>query len=457
MKNIRLLYYTLGVGLILLSCENLLDVDTPVSQTPSSLVFESTETADAALSHLYTEMQAYSLLTGGQGGAGSLLGAYTDDLVSYDLYSQNGDMDLYQNVHGSSNITVKSVWTQAYSEIYTANAIIGGVEKSSGIGEADRRRIKGEALFLRTLIYYYLNQLFGDIPYTETTDYTVNQTLRKTSSAEVQLKIQEDLLTSASLLGDEYRNAERIYPNRKTAELLLATVLITRQQYAEAETVLRRIIQSPLYQWQPDVKETFRKSGSHILWQLKPLYAGEATNEVLLYYFESAVPTLYSLSDNLVSSFSAEDLRRQYWISDITIDQQTYYRPEKYMRLYDNADEYSIIFRLEEVYLLLAEALVQQGKLSESLPYLNAVKDRAGLSHVPLNLTAEQLRDEILAENRKEFFTERGIRFTTLKRLNRLSDLSTHKPQWKPHHVLWPLPFSELSLNPNLNPQNNGY
>lgn len=457
MKNTRFLLCALTLGILLVSCENLLEVDVPVSQTPSSLVFESTETADAALSHLYTEMQAYSLLNGGQGGAGALLGSYTDDLINYDNYSQNGDMDIYENVQGASNISIKSFWTQAYSEIYTANAIITGIEKSVGINEGDRRRIKGEALFVRTLIYYYLNQLFGDIPYTVTTDYTYNQSVKKTSSAEVQEKIQEDLYMAVALLNDEYRNPERIYPNRKTAELLLATVLMTRYQYGAAEALLRGVIDSPLYQWQPDVRETFKKTGSHILWQLKPLYASAATNEALLYYFESSVPTLYSLSGDLISSFSAGDLRKQWWTTGITVEQTTYYRPGKYTRLFDNTDEYSIVFRLEEAYLLLAEALAQQGKLSEAMPYLNAVKEKAGVSPAAPTLTKEQLLDEILAENRKEFFTERGIRFTTLKRLGRLTDLVMHKPQWKPHHELWPLPFSELSLNPNLNPQNNGY
>ncbi|ACU07556.1 putative outer membrane protein, probably involved in nutrient binding [Flavobacteriaceae bacterium 3519-10] len=453
--------YTVSLGALLLSalhsCENLLDVNTPVSQTGSEQVFESVGTADAALSHLYTEIQAYSLLNGGSGGAGALLGAYTDDLISYDVYSQNGDMDIYQNVQGPSNISIKGVWTNAYSEIYTANAIINGVEKSTGIGEDDRRRIKGEALFVRTLIYYYLNQLFGDIPYTATTDYTVNQMLKKIPSAEVQLKIQEDLYSAAALLNDEYRNPERIYPNRKTAELLLATVLMTRQQYATAEALLRGIIQSPLYQWQPAVQETFKKNGQHILWQLKPLYPTQATNEVLLYYFESAHPTMYTLSDHLITSFSAGDLRKQWWTKEITVEQTAYYRADKYTRIFDNTDEYSIVFRLEEAYLLLAEALAQQGKLSEALPYLNAVKAKAGIPHVAPSVTKEQLLDEILAENRKEFFTERGIRFTTLKRMNRLSDLTSHKPNWKAHHQVWPLPFSELSLNPNLNPQNNGY
>ncbi|MDQ0477464.1 RagB/SusD family nutrient uptake outer membrane protein [Chryseobacterium sp. MDT2-18] len=453
--------YAFGTAVFLLSslqsCHDLLDVNFPVSQIGSSQVFESVGSADAALSNLYSDLQTYSLFSGGMEGAGALLGTYTDELISYELYTQNGTIDLYNNVQGSSNITVKAIWTTAYSEIYTANALIEGIEKSTAIGEEDRNRLKGEALFLRSLLYFYLNQIYGDIPYTVTTDYTVNKSLNKTPSSELLLKIQDDLYTAVGLLKDDYRNPERIYPNRKTAELLLATVLMTRQEYAAAEPVLRGVVESALYQWEPDVSATFKKSGRHILWQLKPLQPYDPTNEALLYYFDSALPTTYSLSPDLDASFEAGDLRKQQWITEIPVGSAPFYRAGKYTRLIDNADEYSVVFRLEEAYLLLAEALAQQGKLTEALPYLNAVKQKAETAAAPSSFTKEQLLNSILDENRKEFFTERGIRFITLKRANRLSDLSLTKPQWKSHHQVWPLPFSELSLNPNLKPQNNGY
>ncbi|KIA88502.1 RagB/SusD family nutrient uptake outer membrane protein [Kaistella jeonii] len=454
-------FYTLTMAALLAlslqSCENLLEVDAPIDQIGTGQVFESVGTADAALSHLYTEVQAYSLFSGSAAGAGALLGTYTDELISYDVYTQNGDMDLYHNVQGSSNRSIKAVWTNAYSEIYTANALLEGIEKSQAIPEVDKKRIKGEALVVRSLIYFYLNQLFGDIPYPITTDYMVNKSIAKTASQEVLLKIENDVREAVGLLSDEYRNTERIYPNRKTAEMILATVLMTRHQYPEAEELLRGVVQFPLYQWEPDVTKTFKKSGSHILWQLKPLHPNDATNEVLLYYFESALPNNYALSDELVASFTPDDLRKQQWVKEVTIGQQNYYRADKYKNMVENSDEYSIVFRLEEVYLLLAEALVQQNKRSEALPYLNAVKQKAGIAQAPPTATKEELLQEILDENRKEFFTERGIRFITLKRANRLNELTLTKPQWNQHHQLWPLPFSELILNPNLNPQNNGY
>lgn len=439
------------------SCDRLLDVQPPIDQISSDQIFSSVNTADAALSNLYTEIQSNSLISGGPSGTGALLGAYSDELINHNVFTQNADSDLYHNVQGSSNSTVKKVWTNAYSEIYAANAIIEGVEKSTALSENDRKRVRGEALFLRSLVYFYLTQMFGDLPYVTSTDYILNQSLAKTPVAELLVMIQNDLYEAKSDLSDDYRNPERIYPNRKTAELLLATLLTTRKQYAEAETLLMGIVNSPLYSWQPDLEKTFKKQGRHILWQLKPLKPNDATGEALLYYFESAAPTTYSLTESLVADFETADLRKQLWIKAKTINGKQYYRANKYSKLSPNNEEYSVAFRLEEAYLLLAEALAEQGKISAALPYLNAVRQKAGLGDVPATVTKEILLDAIVNENKKEFFTEKGIRFFTLKRAEKLSGLTLYKPNWKEYHKVWPLPFSELILNIHLNPQNNGY
>ncbi len=84
-------------------------------------------------------------------------------------------------------------------------------------------------------------------------------------------------------MSDTYENQERIFVNKKVGELLLAKVLITNGKYSESETILSQIIQSPLYTWESDLNKVFLKTGKHILWQLKPANASNATKEFLLY------------------------------------------------------------------------------------------------------------------------------------------------------------------------------
>jgi len=459
MKNITIKNTILILVLFLsiTSCEKMVEVDLPINQLTADQVFESTSTAEGALSALYAEMQSFSIIAGGATGSGGLLGSYTDDLDGYDIYSNNASMDLFNNIQNPSNTTVKLVWGNSYRQIYMANAIIEGLDKSTAISEKDKNRIKGEAIFIRSLIYYYLTEIFGDIPYITSTDYNVNQSISKVNQNEILQRVSQDLSTATPLVDIDYRNAERIYVNRKTLDLLSSLVYMRLKQWNQAEGLLNGIINSPLYSFPQDLSETFKKEGKHILWQLKPIFANAATPEASLYNFSSGVPRYYAASDNLMSSFSASDLRKTNWLSPITTGQKTYYKINKYKTITSNTDEYSIVFRLQEAYLLMAEVMAQQNRIAEGVNYLNAVRHLAGLVDVSSTITKDVLLAEILSESRREFFSERGIRFLNLKRNEKLNILSTVKPNWKSFHVLWPIPLSELALNPSLNPQNNGY
>lgn len=439
---------------ISISCEKLIEVDVPDNQIPSGLVFENVQTADAALAALYAGMRDKSPVAGSS--SGELLSSYTDDLDCYTTTATNGVYDLYRNQQIGTNEVIYSYWSDAYGQIYAANAIIEGVENSSSLSVPDKNRIKGEALLMRSVIFFYLWQMFGDIPYPISTNYKINESLGKLQSLEVAIELDGDLTDAVGLLNDEYRNAERIYPNKKVAQLMLAKIYMLQKRWTEAEVILKSIVQSPLYLFQNDVTAVFTKSGRHILWQLKPK-SGFPTLESMAYYFTGAAPSTYALTQNLVNSFLPDDLRRANWISPVSVGQNTWYRSDKYKNRSNDTTEYSIVFRLEEVYLLLAETLTKQNKITEALPYVNAIRQRAGLAPLGSSITQNTLLSEVLLENRREFFTEMGHRFLDLKRLDRLGDLITVKPNWKGYHRLWPLPQQEILLNTNLNPQNTGY
>ncbi len=450
------LYTILCMGLLLLaSCEKLVEVNSPDNQLGTAQVFEDVNIADAALGGLYFELGNSSVIKGGSYyGAGCLLGSYTDDLENFHI-DLNGTVDIYQNQVLPTNTIIKSIWQSSYTQIYYANSIIQGAENSTALSDTDKNRIKGEALFIRSLIYYYLQQIFGDIPYTTSLDYEHNRTIGKTDAAEVLEQLESDVAETVALLGDDYRDAERIYVNRKTAQLLLANIYLLRGKWTLAEQTADAVIQSPLYQFQTDINEVFHKSGSHILWQLSPEYSGDATSEGML-FITTVMPYSYALSDDLMNTFDAGDLRRQVWISEVTYSGETWYIPYKYKNRSDNSNEYSIIFRLEEVYFIKAEALARQNRFDEALPWLNATRVRAGLTAFT-SLSGDSFYNELLAEKRREFFTESGLRFLDLKRMGRLSDLSAVKPNWEDYMQVLPLPESEMMLDPNLAPQNTGY
>lgn len=455
MKKISLIFY-IG-ALLLASCESLVEVNDPTNQLGTGQVFEDVQTANAALSGLYASLRDQSVISGaGYYTVGTLAASYADDLDCYNN-DQNGAMDIYRNQQQETNTVIASIWNTAYSQVYYANSIIHGAENSSALPDVDKNRLKGEALLVRSLLYFYLQQLFGDIPYTIILDYGQNRSLSKTGSAALLEQLELDLKEAVSLLDDNYRDAERIYPNRKVAELVLARVYLTQQKYQQAQQLAEGILQSPLYQFQPDLNEVFHKTGNHILWQLSPQNISDATKEASFYYFSGAAPNAYALTPSLVSSFADNDLRKQAWMTKASFNGSSWYRPYKYKNLSGtNTNEYSVVFRLEEVYFILAEALAKQNRLNEALPYLNATRERAGLTALT-SLSSEDFMNELLAEKRREFFSEFGHRFFDLKRLGRLDGLKTVKPNWEDFKSLWPLPQNELLLNINLSPQNPGY
>ena len=450
--NITALLGFLSTGM---SCEDMIEAEIPANQIASETVYENVQTADAALAGIYAGLWNNSPVSGD--GLSLLLSLYTDDLDFYALASTNGTTEVFRNQLLPSNPVIYGQWASAYQLIYSCNAVMEGCDSSPSLSVPDKTRIKGEALMIRSLLFFYLQQVFGDIPYPVTTNYLINQSISKTPSAEVLERIESDLNDVIPMIADQYRNNERIYINKKAAQLLLAKVCMSQQQWSEAEIHLKAVIQNPLYQLQNDLTKTFKKTSTNIIWQLKPANNGDAVKEVIAYYFDFIPPYNYALSSSLMGSFSASDLRKQRWTLPVTVAGTTWYRTAKYKNLSGNNDEYSVVFRIEEAYLLLAESLTMQNKTSEALPYLNSVRQRAGLGAISSPISQSNLLDQILSENRKEFFTETGHRFFDMKRMNTLQQLILTKPNWKTAHQLWPVPEKELLLNPNLNPQNNGY
>lgn len=453
MKNIKYILFLI-VLFSILSCEKLIDVDIPNNQIDRETVFEDVQTANSAMAALYADLLKSSPIAGGDLEA--YLSSYTDEFEDYTPIASDS-RDIFLNQLAESNSVVYNTWAATYKLIYYANSILEGIAGSTAISAPDKKRLRGEALLIRSILFFYLNQLYGDIPYPETTDYLLNKDIEKIGAAHVVENIERDLTETTLLLENYYRDAERIYPNRMVAKLMLAKVYMVRQEWNKAEVTLKEIISNPLYQIETETTKVFQKSGKHVLWQLKP-QNNASLRQATAFYFTNSIPNTYALSASLVSKFQSNDLRLQNWITPVSFNGKTYYRLEKYKnRNNTNTIEYSIVFRLEEVYLLLAEALTEQNKIAEALPYVNVTRQRAQLLPLTLPITKEILLNEILREDQREFFAESCHRFLDLKRNGKLNSLLTTKPNWKDFHELWPIPQKEILLNGHLKPQNPGY
>jgi hypothetical protein len=453
------LFSMFSIALLLWGCDNFVDVELPDSQLTAPAVFEDMATANAAMTGIYSKMRDSGLLSGSPAGMSHQLGNYADELDFYG-YSQSSTQYFYSNALTPSLRDIKTLWTTAYNQIYSANAVIYGTENSTGLSESNKNQLRGEALFVRALLHFYLVNLYGDVPYITTTDYGSNSIASRMPVASVYSAVKADLLTAADLLPQDYAAVNRVRPNKLAVRALLARVNLYLGNWDEASNDASAVINAnDLYIIEPNIDAAFLKGSPSTIWQFSPASGSNNTQEGSTFIFTAGPPPLSALTNAMVNSFAAGDLRRTHWIGTVTNGTTTWYYPDKYKNTLTEGGsvEYSIVLRLEEQYLIRAEARAHQGNLSAAKDDLNSIRNRAGLADTAA-LTDVQIIAAIIEERRWELFTEYGHRFFDLKRTNNLNAvLGAVKPGWNDTDALLPLPVTELTLNPNLAPQNAGY
>ncbi len=106
--------------------------------------------------------------------------------------------------------------------------------------------------------------------------------------------------------------------------------------------------------------------------------------------------------------------------------------------------------RYADVLLMAAEALNENGKSTQALPFLNAVRARArgeNDSLLPDITTTDQLalRDIIFTERSRELAFE-GLRFWDIIRANRANEILGPLGFQEGKHELFPIPVSYTHL-----------
>lgn len=449
-----LLLFTLN---LMGSCDSFIEVDLPKSQLTKESVFKDYRTADAALVDIYAKIRDNGLLSGSNTGLSCQLGNYADELICFGNPSDPA-LPFYNNTLLPSNATITEYWNVTYNQIYAANAVLEGSRGSSSLSSADKEKLVGEALFIRALLHFYLVNLFGDIPYITSTDYKSNSTASKESITEVYKHIESDLQAAAALI-PVAQTSTRTRPGKSAVLGLLSRVYLYKGSWNEASNSASSVLNDTGMYNLEETDRTFLKDSRETIWQLQPATVGKNADEAGSFIFLSGPPPLVSLRNELMDSFSANDLRKSHWTQAVSEGTLTWYHAYKYKKRENTpvSVEYPIVFRLAEQYLIRAEARAHIGDVIGSAEDLNAIRHRAGLGDTPAN-NQKDLLDAIYQERRLEMFTEYGHRFFDLKRSGKINAaLLGIKPGWKPTDVLFPLPQRELALNQNLLPQNDGY
>ncbi len=406
-----------------------------------------------------------------------------------------------------NNGMISAFWPRSYEIISAANSAINGADIVSMTDER-RNELKGEAMFIRAYTYYHLVRLFSDIPYIGefVSDPSSVESISKTPESEVYEHIIDDLEFGIQHLPMQHPNNARNRISQGSARTMLASVYLTLGDYDNAYDHAKWVIDnagSLGYGLMDDYQDVFNATLSpgmqeHIF---VVDFVGQTSG------FDDLMGPLTGIrgsdmqgwgvavpSQAVYDTWDSNDYRKKVAFDDSTAigGVQTAYtdfsdekRPHiaKYTRLPGDADlnnrytDHNYLgFRYAEVLLIAAEALgeINNGPTTEALGYINQIRERARnwngtittfpADYVMSDFTGkDDFIDAVLDERRLELSFE-FKRWYDIKRRDIGVEVFTGSGSLEPHpefdpgiHYLMPLPANDLSINPNLRPQNPGY
>ncbi len=478
----RKLIYITTLLLVIVSCSHDFVELNPTSSVNVDVLYKTDKDFQDALTAVYNRLQS-------QYQSFYILGDMRSD-DSWEEIAKNNSMSYSdQFTTSSSDGLMNSSWSNYYIAIFRCNTLLSRIEDVDVSILNEKERHIAEAKFLRAFAYFDLVRIFGDVPLV-TTPISVEESLethREPVNNIYNQIIIPDLLAAENSLPDSYSGSEIGKPTKGAARALLGRVYMTINDFQNAESKLKEVTTMG-YSLLEDYNDLFDylKDEHHSEYIFDIEYEegiGEGSQFTNL-FAPNYVPfaDFYGIggfgnehnnpTQTLISLFSDNDLRKDvsvgvtggFYNADSvfvplpTSTNQTY--TKKYLvpvaAMNDSRANWKVI-RYADVLLMLAEALNENGKMDQAIPYLNQVRERAGLTGYSTGMTQDALREAIAIERRLELSFE-GVRWFDLVRTGKAYETLKDKGM-REYMVLWPIPLSQIEVvgDPSVFPQNPGY
>ena len=459
MNNIKI-HLFIWLSLAFVACNDNLELE-PVSQLGQGSFYVTENDFTTAVNAVYNSLRA-----GGQFGDIALFAEIrSDNTLPVLSGSVTTRTDFSEFSLNSANTRIQSTWEDTYNGIARANSILARIDEAS-VGENFKNRVKGEALFLRGLMYFNLVRIYGDVPLV-VSEISPEEALEvgQSDANDIYTQIIADLTTAASLLpashGEDVGRATNI-----AANALLGRVHLTMGNFSLAVTELRKVTaQSPaLVDLLPSYADVFDINNEY---NAEIIFAVRWTDDGLNgnnfgFSFANVNEADNKATPDMYQDYEAGDLRR-----DVTFD-ATISTVDTILVKYDFAptgqgeSDWPVI-RYADVLLMLSEALNEEGYAAdgEAFDLLNQVRNRAGLSA----LTAAEVPDQeafrlVMEHERRVELAGEGHRWFDLVRTGRFMEVMNSKGfNVEPRHEVFPIPQREIDNvnDPFVLSQNNGY
>lgn len=372
--------------------------------------------------------------------------------------------EINQFTENSLNEQIDAAWSASYRVIANCNVILDRIENVEEIDESLKNRIIGEAIFLRSLMYYHLAVAFGNIPL-QLTPFVPGDGLTQVDASSVYNQLVSDLATAEENLPVSYPSGEVGRATKGAAATLLAKVQLTLGNSSEAEITLRRIIQNYNYELLPSYAELWgpaNENNEESIFEVQFISGGIGQGSALTNEFSPSgdLQTGQGFGRNrptvsLVNAFEEGDLRLEPSLGTSYINNEGEVIESRHIRKYqsdppteNDSDTNFVVFRYADVLLMLAEAI---GESPESYDLINEVRTRAGLDDIDAS-TPGSFEEKLLNERRVELAFE-NHRWPDLKRFGLVNDrvLEAEGDVINAANIrdLYFIPQREMDINPN--------
>lgn len=432
--------------------------------------------------------------------------------------------ELNTGTWSSSNDLINNSYTRIFYEVAACNEFIRETtddklsSRNISGADADAARLdRAEARFLRALAYYHALDMYANVPFVTEADAPSKALPKQTTRAalftyiESELKAIEPLLKAARQ--GPYGRADQGAAQTLLAKLYLnAAVYTGTARYTDCLTYCNKILGEG-YKLAPEYRLLFLAdnnvtAASEIIFPIESDGLASQTYGGTTYLVHAAVGGRMIGGNYGVSSGWAGNRTRQNLpllfsagAGNGTDSRAMFFRPGQRLNvdtLTQFTNGYGVtkwknvtstgaaghdptgtfvdtdfpLFRLADVYLMYAEAVLRGGAggtQTQALAYVNALRDRAynnPAGGTDGHITAADLTstDFILAERGRELYWE-GTRRTDLVRFGRFTN-ATYLWPWKggvaagkavaDTRTIYPLPSTDIVANPTL-VQNPGY
>jgi len=508
------------LSVLFTSCESELD-QTPLSTISPDNFYRNEADCRLALNAVYSDVgNRYTY--GEQLPIQFMVG--TDEAVFSRSYN-SWTVGLY--IHNASTVDLENTWRTLYRGINSANLLLENLPDAEFTEESRKLRYEAETRFLRAFFYFDLVRWWGGVPLRTASvgDATAND-IARSSAEDVYNFIITELEAVAPNLPLPSEEIEYGRVSRTAAWGLLARVYMTKagvplkhmpaESYAKVNEYCDLIINSGEHNLIENYEDVFMNEIKGINNDTEVIFEVQFENQrsagiredgkhgnlngIMCQQKDSPYAYAFTYAGlSLINSYDQDNDERYDWNvanfkvdkkGDVKIQKNRYeWFPGKFRRIQkvDNADgSYSWIglepgdldknytginfpiIRYSDILLMKAEALNELDKTSEAVPFMNQVRNRAGLANVDADLvaTAADFHEELMTERLREFCFE-GIRKHDLIRwgvlVEKLAELKTEMEaasvassrEWlyrssinvAEKHYLMPIPLKEMNEN----------